>query len=70
VRAVKPLTAALLLALAPLAPSVARGDVGKPAPAPRKLDREARVFIVEKEAPPLDKTIRLAHAPRSVLKDK
>jgi hypothetical protein len=65
--AVKTAIVAIVLALAPLS---ARADVAKPAPAPRKLDREARVFVVEKEAPSLDKTVRLARAPLPALKQK
>ena len=48
----------------------ARADVGKSSPrAQAKLGQEARVYVVDKEAPPGDKTVRLDR-PRLGLKDK
>jgi hypothetical protein len=51
-------------------PALARADAPKPAAAPRKLDYDARVFVVEKAAPSLDKTVRLTPAPAPVPKNK
>jgi hypothetical protein len=53
-----------------LAPAGAVADVAKPAPAPRKLDHEARVYVTDKEAPSLDKTVRLAPPLPTALKNK
>ncbi len=36
---------------------------------PRKLDREARVYVMDKDTPSLDKTVTLAR-PRTSLKNK
>ena len=44
-------------------------DAAKNAPTPRKLDRNERVYVVDKEAPSLDKTVPLVR-PRIVFKNK
>ena len=45
------------------APALAFADAAKPAPSPpRKLGSEARLFVIEKDAPSLDKTVKLARA--------
>jgi hypothetical protein len=69
---VKALVLSLLLGVS----AVAAADVAKVQPAPRKLDRDARVlgrdardYVMDKEAPSLDKTVPLAR-PRTQLKDK
>jgi hypothetical protein len=49
--------------------AVAHADSPKPATAPGKLGGEARVFVMVKEAPPLDKTVALARL-RPALKNK
>lgn len=53
-------TVVLLVALA--FSSVALADAAKSAPAASKLPREARVWVVDKEAPSIDKTVPLTHA--------
>lgn len=61
------LVAALMLCSVSVA---ARADVGKSSPrAQAKLGHEARVYVVDKEPPPGDKTVRLDR-PRLGLKDK
>ena len=70
VRAVKQL---LLIVAVSLAPSLVRADVAKhtATPAtPRKLGEEARVYVIEKDAPSLDKTVKLARAPLPATKNK
>lgn len=48
----------------------ARADEGKSSPrAQAKMSHEARVYVLDKEAPSVDKTVRLEH-PRPALKDK
>jgi hypothetical protein len=84
VRAVKPLVSVAIFGLVVAAPLGARADVanddaaasaaprehGKAAGAPHKLGYEARMFVVDKDAPPADKTVRLARGPLPALKDK
>ena len=53
-----------------IVPAAAGADAAKPAAAAPKLDHEARLFVVEKEAPSLDKTVRLTPAPRPAVKNK
>jgi hypothetical protein len=53
-----------------IVPLTASADTAKPAPAAPKLDHEARVWVVEKEAPSLDKTVRLTPAPLPAVKNK
>jgi hypothetical protein len=66
---VKTLTLISLLAF----PAIAFADVAKTAPSPTheqlKMPREARVFVLDKEAPSLDKTVALTHS-RPLLKNK
>jgi hypothetical protein len=67
VRRVKTFALAALLACS----SVASADVAKMQPAPHKLGRDARVFVLDKDAPSADKTVPLAR-PRTAptLKNK
>ncbi len=44
-------------------------DAAKNAPTPRKLDRNERVYVVDKDAPSLEKTVPLAR-PRIGFKNK
>ena len=58
-RPVKVLVATgLLLAFS----AVALADAPKNAPIPKKLPREERVYVMDKDAPSLDKTLPLVHA--------
>ena len=66
----KPFAAFAFLGIVALASPGARADMAKPAEAPRKLGHEARVYVLDKEAPPADKTVRLTPAPRTALKNK
>ena len=49
--------------------TAAFADAPKNAPVPKKLPREERVYVMDKDAPSLDKTVPLFHA-RIVSKDK
>ena len=44
-------------------------DSPKGAPTPRKLERDERVYVMDKDAPSLDKTVPLAR-PRVAFKNK
>jgi hypothetical protein len=67
---VKTVTLISLLAFSALA----FADVGKTSPSPSheqlKMPREARVFVLDKEAPSLDKTVSLTHTHPLLLKNK
>jgi hypothetical protein len=56
---------ALLAALS----TSAFADAPKVQRQPRKLDREARVYVMDKDAPSIDKTVTLAR-PRATLSSK
>jgi hypothetical protein len=63
----------LFIVAVSIAPSLAWADWAKHAAAPatpRKLGSEARVYVVEKDVPSLDKTVKLARAPLPATKDK
>lgn len=62
----KPLCLAIVLAFS----FVARADAPKPFTAPRKLPREARLYVVDKDAPSFDKTVSIARVPRPASKNK
>jgi hypothetical protein len=62
---VKTLVLSALLAFS----AVASADAPKVQARPNKLDRDAHVFVMDKEAPSLDKTVTLARS-RPVLKNK
>lgn len=64
-RPVKVVTIMSLLAFSALA----FADVAKTTAPARKMPREARVFVLDKEAPSLDKTVALTHG-RPLLKNK
>lgn len=49
--------------------ALAFADVAKTTAPARKMPREARVFVLDKEAPSLDKTVALTHG-RPLLKNK
>ncbi|MCA1665015.1 MAG: hypothetical protein LC659_12220 [Myxococcales bacterium] len=57
--------AGLLLALS----ATAFADAPKSAPVPKKLPREERVYVMDKDAPSADKTVPLCQA-RVVSKNK
>ncbi len=61
----------VLLVTALLATSgAAFADTAKVQREPGKLDREARVYVMDKDAPSVDKTVTLAARPRTSLKNK
>ena len=64
-RAVKTFAILGLLAFS----SVAAADGTKAQSLPRKLGREAKVYVMDKDPPPTEKTVRLAR-PLTSLKDK
>jgi hypothetical protein len=49
--------------------TAASADESKTQPRERKLGREAKVYVLDKELPSMDKTVPLSR-PRPVLKDK
>jgi hypothetical protein len=51
------------------ASTAAFADAPKVQREPRKLDREARVYVMDKDVPSLDKTVTLAR-PRTTLSSK
>ena len=60
----------LLLIGGILAMSVtAMADAPKGAPTPQKLERDERVYVMDKDAPSLDKTVPMAR-PRVAFKNK
>ncbi|MDB4967612.1 MAG: hypothetical protein JWN44_3301 [Myxococcales bacterium] len=65
VRAVKTFVLFALLASS----TVASADEPKVQSLPKKLGREAKVYVLDKELPSMDKTVPMAR-PRTVLKDK
>ncbi len=64
-RLVKAILMGVLLAFS----ASAFADAPKNAPTPRKLGRDERVYIMDKDAPSLDKTVPLVK-PRIVFKNK
>jgi len=60
---------ALLIGMTLAISTAALADAPKNAPVPKKLPREERVYVMDKDAPSLDKTVPLFHA-RIVSKDK
>lgn len=64
-RLVKALVLAVLLAFS----ATVFADAPKHAPAPSKLGRDERVYVMDKDAPSLDKTVPLVR-PRVVFKNK
>jgi hypothetical protein len=60
---------ALALALVAAAAGVARADAAKPAQAYTKMPGSARVFVLDKDAPPTEKTTPLPRL-RPALKRK
>lgn len=59
----------LLLGALLAASALARADAPKLSTRAAKLGREARVFVLDKEAPPMDKTVPLSRT-RPALKNK
>ena len=60
----------LLLLIVGLAISgTALADQPKGAPTPKKLERDERVYVMDKDAPSLDKTVPMAR-PRIAFKNK
>jgi hypothetical protein len=64
-RSVKAILIGVLLAFS----TAALADSPKNAPTPRKLGRDERVYVMDKDAPSLDKTVPLVK-PRIVFKNK
>ena len=60
---------ALLLGVLLAFSATAFADAPKNAPAPPKLGRDERVYVMDKDAPSLDKTVPLLR-PRIVFKNK
>ncbi len=63
------LLAAIALVAATAVAGSARADQAKPAPPSLKLPASARVFVIDKDAPPTEKTQPLARV-RPALKSK
>ena len=59
----------LMIAAVLAASTAALADAPKVQRQPRKLDHEARVFVMDKDAPSVDKTVSLAR-PRATLSPK
>ena len=64
-RHVKAILISVMLAFS----AAAFADTPKNAPTPRKLGRDERVYVMDKDAPSLDKTVPLVK-PRIVFKNK
>ncbi len=62
----KPLLIGMLLALSP----AAFADAPKNAPVPKKLPKEERVYVMDKDAPSADKTVPLLSTRTFVSKNK
>lgn len=60
---------ALLIGMALAISASAFADQPKGAPTPKKLERDERVYVMDKDAPSLEKTVPMAR-PRIAFKNK